>query len=474
MKIMQIFIKTLFVMVSLSILLTSCEKMVEDINENPNNLVQTDIEARLLLTGAQLANTIAQAAHNNRIGGMYSGQLIGFQSLYSNIYGYSLSTVESDQTWSRIYVGCIPNTRAIIDMVPDDKLMVGICKVMEAHAIGTAAALFGDVPYEEIINPDIPDPKFDSQLSVFTAANALLDDAIVDLNAATSRGLDEDIHFSGDADQWVAAAYTLKARYLLQMKNYSAAYTAAQSGISSYADNYNFWPRGTAGIEGDKNLFWDLLNGSREGDIGTGDSYLMQLLDPTHTNSRSNAKTDEDARFQYSAIIEEPSENNIGIAAEFEAMELVSFEENTLILAECAARTVDFNTGLAHLNTLRAWLNTGGRLNDAFSSEPYQYDAYVAADFANGGMENTDAINDTRALLREIIEERYVSGFGTHMPFNDVRRLRKDDSDLIVPFPLNPGGTQQPERMPYSEEEINANGNIDADPGLYVVTEVNH
>ncbi len=470
---MRIFIKTLFVMVSLSILLTSCEKMVEGINENPNNLVQADIEARLLLTGAQLANIVAQTAHMTRISGMYSGQLIGFQSLYSNIYGYALSTVESNQTWSRIYVGCIPNIRAIRDMVSDDDLMVGICKVMEAHAIGTAATIFGDVPYTEINNPDIPDPIFDSQVSVFTAAITLLNDAILDLGVADSRGLDEDIHFSGDADQWMAAAYTLKARYYLQMKNYSAAYTAAQSGISSYADNYSFWPRGSAGILGDKNLTWTLLQGSREGDLGTGNSYLMSILSDTSAFSRNNAKTDEDARFQYSEVIGSPSADNLGIAAEFEPMELVSFEENTLILAECAARTVDFNTGLGHLNDLRVWLNAGGRLNADFIGETYQYDPYVAADFANGGIENADGIDDTRALLREIIEERYVSGFGTYMPYNDVRRLGASDTDLIVPFPLNPGGTLQPQRMPYAEDEIDSNSNLDADPGLYEVTEVN-
>jgi len=257
------------------------------------------------------------------------------------------------------------------------------------------------------------------------------------------------------------------------MKNYPDAYTAAQSGISSFTGNLNFFPIGDPGIEGDKNLFWNLLNGSREGDIGTGNSYLMQLLDATSGVDRNNAKTNEYARFLYSTIIATPSSNNIGIAAEFEPMELVSFEENTLILAECAARNTNLAAGLVHLNDLRTWLNTGGRLNSAYTDSAYQYDPYVAADFANGGIENADGINDTRAFLREVIEERYVSGFGTFIPFNDVRRLRASDSDLIVPFPLNPGGTQQPERLPYSYDEINANENIAEDPGLYSVTEVN-
>ena len=84
---MKIFFKIFFLVAGLSIFLSSCEKIVEGINDNPNNLVQDDIEARLLLTGAELANTVANAGHLNRISGMYSGQLIGFQSLYSNIYG---------------------------------------------------------------------------------------------------------------------------------------------------------------------------------------------------------------------------------------------------------------------------------------------------------------------------------------------------------------------------------------------------
>ena len=53
------------------------------------------------------------------------------------------------------------------------------------------------------------------------------------------------------------------------------------------------------------------------------------------------------------------------------------------------------------------------------------YEAYEAADFAPGGMENADNIDADRALLREIIEERYISGFGTFIPFNDARQVAK-------------------------------------------------
>ena len=47
-----------------------------------------------------IANVQVQLGHLNRIGGMYTGQLIGYSSLYSNIYGLSLSTAESNGTWN--------------------------------------------------------------------------------------------------------------------------------------------------------------------------------------------------------------------------------------------------------------------------------------------------------------------------------------------------------------------------------------
>lgn len=470
---MKTYIKSFFLVFLLT--LVSCESLVDDLNDNPNEITPGDINPELFLTGAMLSNTLVQAGHLNRISGMWSGQLTGFTSLYSNIYGFAISTAESESTWSRLYVGNIANARYIRDVAAGDGLLVGIAKMLEAHSISTGASLFGDIPYSQAVDPTVEDPVFDGQSSVFISVLALIDSAIADLNAGGSRGMDEDIYFGGDATAWIAAANTLKARIHLQMKDYGSAYTAAQSGISSAGGDLNYTPRGDASVpEGDKNLFWEILEGSRAGDIGTGDSYLIQLLDASSGVYRGNAKTDETARLGYSRIDESSGSVNQGIIEQFEPHRLVTYAENQLILAECAARTQSLDAGLAHLNDYRTFLNGGGYLNANFSSEPYNYEAYDASDFASGGMENADGIDDTRALIREIVEERYVSGFGTYMPFNDARRLRKSDTDVAVPFPLNPGGSTHPERMPYSDEELNSNSNAPSeDPGIFTKTEVN-
>ena len=460
------------ILIASMLVLPSCE-IPTDLNDNPNEITLQDVDPNLFLNGAQLANIMVQNSHLNRISGMFSGQLVGYTSLYSNIYGYSLSTVESNDEWRGCYTGVLTNVRHIREAAPDDKLLVGMSKVLEAHAVGTLAILMGDVPYLEVVS-ETADPVFDSQLEVLAELTLLLDRAISDLGSASSRTEDYDIYYNGDKDKWLAAAYTLKARYALIQSNYSAALTAANMGISSSAGDMNYIPRGDAAVsQGDKNLFNAILSGSRTGDLGNNGSYLLELLNDTTSAYRGNAKTNETARHNYYKIDETSGEGNLGVIERFEPMPMVTYFENQLIKAEAAARTGA--DGLGHLNDYRAWLAGGGRLNATFSSDTtIQYDAYVSADFASGGMENSDGVSSETALLREIIEERYVSGFGTYMPFNDHRRLRGDsETDLIVPFPLNPGGSAHVERIPYAQDELTSNSNMTEDPGLYAKTKVN-
>ena len=467
--------KIIVPLTAIALLTTGCD-VDESINDNPNEITLADVEPRLFLNGAQLANVIVQVSHINRICGMYSGQLIGYTSLYSNIYGYALSQVETNGEWNSAYIGVITNARHIQTAAADDKLLVGISKVVEANAIGTLAILTGDVPYSEV-GGTVDDPKFDGQKAVLAALSALLDGAISDLSGATSRNESFDIYFNGDKDKWIAAAYTLKARYALVQKDYAGALAAAGNGISSSAGDMLYTPRGDAAISsGDKNLFYTILEGSRTGDLGNDGSFLLAILDTSNAKYRGNAKTNETARHGYYTIDESTGSGNKGVVSQYEPQPIATYSENQLIKAEASARS-GFAAGLSELNAYRVWLAGGGRLNAAFDvAADYKYDPYKSKDFESGGMENADGgLSKKDALLREIIEERYVSGFGSYMPFNDHRRLRgAGETALIPPFPLNTvGQTQHVERIQWAEVELSSNENAPADPGLYAKTEVN-
>ena len=461
---------------SLIFIAYSCEDIVDDINENPNDLTVSDVGENLFLTGGQLANIQLQCGHLNRVSGMYSGQLIGFGALYSNIYGYNFSTGESNDEWRALYGGVMTNMRHIIDN-SDSALLRGIAMIIQGHAFGTGASLWGDIPYSEAGNSEIEDPIFDSQISVYGSAIALLDEGITTLNGTTSEPVDEDIYFNGDKNKWIAAAYTLKARFYLHQKDYSNALSAAQNGISSADGDMKYTPGNS--VSGDTNLFWTILAGSRSGDLGNNsddgtESYLLQILDASNPLSRNHSKTDETARRAYYMIDAAGSGNN-GIIQEREPQNMVTFFENKLIMAEVAGRSGGVATGLTHLNEMREWLNSGGNLNSSFVGEAFEYSPFEVADFDAGGIENPDNISADNAFLREVIEERYISGFGMHMPYNDARRLRKSDNAIAVPFVMvDADNTRRAERMPYAQNELNSNSNApDEDPGIFSKTSVN-
>jgi len=455
---------------------SGCESLVDDLNDNPNQLTLDAVDPGLFLNGAELSNitihlgsTVSgQAGASSRIAAYYSGQLIGFEQVDLEWYQYSVTNTTFD--WDG-YQNVITPLREIRRRTPENPLYQGISRVIEAHLIGTYASLFGDIPYSEAVS-DIENPKFDDQIAIFDQLQSLLTEAIDNLGNSEGSVVIEDFLFDGNSSKWLESAWTLKARYYMHTKEYGQAYTAAQNGISSSANNMMFNPLDISGENSVKNKFFIVLNGGPN--TGTGSSYLMQLLDATSGVSRNNAKTDETARMGYYEIIPTSPESNFGIANELEPQPLITYRENQLILAEAGARTQGFATGLGHLNDLRTYFNTGGHLNANFSSMPYQYDAYVATDFDAGGMENMDNIDPERALLREIVEERYISGFTTFMPFDDTRRLKKEDADISVPFPLNlPTATQNVERFLYPEDETLSNNIAPDDLGLYAVTKVN-
>ena len=466
-------------------LVLSCDSSFEELNNNPNSITTDEvIPPTLLIKGTMLADIAINQSHLQRIAGMWTGQYRGEISLYLGIYNYDISSSESNSAWTYLYNGMLKQFSeinkyyAINGTDTEGQLIKGICKVLEANAVGTATSIWGDIPYSEAVNPAISDPVFDRQSSIYNALQTKLDEAIVLLsNPTTKNTLSEDIFFGGNKDKWKKTAYTLKARYYLDSRQYALAYAAALNGISDYAGTMKFTPPST-GLTGAENLLYRFMIGTRVGYLSVNNTFCRNLLD-TQTNfptiSRRNAKTNEQARRNHlnAGSITGTGTTTI-INGEFKPMDLVTYQENLLILAETGTRTVNFTEGLLQLNKVRTFLASADSFDKRVATDVKLYTAYVASDFANGGMENLDNINSTKALLREIIEERYVTGFGTFMPWNDARRLRKNEYDIAVKIPLNNTTvTLHPERFLISQDEINTNSNAPTGNSIFTPTQLN-
>ena len=465
----RIFLSIIFI-----VSVTACDDYI-DVNDNPNQLTEVP-SGTLLLKGTLLANAQVQQGHLARTSMYYTGGLIGLNLVQQTLYNYDYTPGDSDAVWGHVYNGILVQNKEIRRISPDLDLLQGIIDVNEALAVGTAASLFGDIPYSNAVpdNPGLnsPDPTLDAQADVYNSLQTLLDNGITKISNATTAVGNEDIYNNGNKTKWIEAANTLKARYYLQTKQYGQALTYVANGISSSSNTLSFKPIGE--VSNNSNLLFNFVNSSRAGDMTGDGAFYRDLLDPSNANSRNNAKTDETARRKYSYISGD-GEQAGGIDDATTPMKLVSYEENLLIWAESLLRTNDTQGAIDKLNELRAFLRSGNAFNLIDATDTFKYDDYVMADFENGGMENTDNIAVDRAVLREIIEERYVTGFSTYIPFNDARRLRASDSDVIVPFPLNNATTTvNPQRLLYPQDEINGNSNIPSPiPDLFTPTPVN-
>ncbi len=452
------------------ILTLGCDSLIEGINNNPN--VPTEAPSDNILTGAQVALIQVTEGDLARKSGMWAGYFKGEDRQYEGFYNYLSTAGDFSANWEDIYSNVVRNaivTQQTAESEGNIGVITGITNVLYAIGVGTSTSLWGKVPFAEAGDyVNFQTPVYEEQPEVYAGLQELLDQAILDLSAGTGTpGVGSDIFFNGNADSWIQVAYTLKARYFMQTRNYQNAYNAALQGISSPA---NTMLAQHQNIVGAQNLYFQFFTSNRADDLSASGTPIVNLLDPASTNYRGNTKTDEAARFSYLLITagNNAVPNTGGIFSAENSFPIVSYEENILTLAEAGARSESFTVGLGHLNEFRAYMATGGYIGNS----TLQYNAYNAADFNNGGIENQDGVTNDNALLREILEERYITFFGQIGGFNDVLRTLNEPI-VRVQVPANTG-SQFPQRFLYPQTEVDRNPNTpNPIPGMFEPTAVN-
>lgn len=468
-----------------TVLLFSCGELVDDLNQNPNN--PTSAPYQFALTATEVGNIILHTGEPTRKAGIFAGQYTGIERQHLGYSNYNLVSSDFNSHWNTVFSSIVRNALVTQDLAKEqgiEGITAGITQVLRAMALGTAGSLWGDIPFDQAGKLEFENPAFEDQITVYDKTQALLDEAISNLSTKTGRPIaNADIYFNGDPNAWIQVAYTLKARFYLQAKNYPAAYTAAQKGIgsdgSSKASNNLRSKHGTAVDNANLNYQFFAI-ASRRNDLVTSD-FFASLIDsnssrnPIPGNYRGNAKTNETARYDYllqtTSIGIQPNTKTNGIAQINGDAAMVTYAENLLILAEAGARS-DFATGLKHLNEFRAYMATGGYLAGPNLGN-LKYDAYVQDDFNPGGIENKNSeLTANEALLREILEERYITLFGQIEVFNDVRRTV---GEAKVRVPVTPNtGSELPQRFLYPQSEIDANSSTPLPiPVLFQPTQVN-
>lgn len=213
-------------------LFTSCENYL-DVNNVDDQTNKPDF-------GALAPNAMLAGALNN-----YTSHQVGTLSTYGNRLGYvwGLNTgfTSNDPAWTYTYDSnsypllfentflFADNFQDIIDkeaQFPHYEYHFGVAKIFKVMLMDYATALYGDVPYTEAFNSNIPSPKYDDDKLIVAdlfkqldLAREYFDKGDADDDVVALSGSD-DIVFKGGAAgivQWRKFINTIELKLLLRL-----------------------------------------------------------------------------------------------------------------------------------------------------------------------------------------------------------------------------------------------------------------
>ncbi len=401
------------------------------------------------------------------------GFVLGDLGTYTSVWMQQMAGV--DQQWSQYEDYGVTNTLfpgwqqmyaegGLIDirdlkaraLAEGKTTILGLTKLYEAMIFSSGADVWGDIPYTEAALEAYPNPHYDTQLSVHTACLALLDEAIAHLNVADpDEELFEDkwdMSFDGDLDKAIAAAHTLKARILLNWgkvtpANYALALAEAEQGISSTSGN---WMSPHADISDQQNIWYQFY--TLRGKYVRAGALLVDMLDnDADPRLEFYYGEDDDGGYSGSAHTDDDDDaswlNDDTWGEPAWDYDILSYEENQMIIAECQARAGLEAEAVATLNAALTAMEV--RWN-GFKTSPEQ---------TYGIIPKYDAALSGEALIEAIVTEKYKANFLNPQIWNDWKRTG-------YPNVISLNGKPVPRRFMYTDDEQNSNTNFPGTIGI--------
>lgn len=421
------------------------------ISDNPN--VPTVASRDMLLTGVMVGQTTTQTGALSRATTMWVQQFAGTDRQYISLDIYSITEDDFTTEFSSHYWGGgLVDIRQIQDAseAANDPVYLGVGQVWEALTIGTAASVWGDIPYSEAVTGGIDTPNLDPQEQVYAQVQAVLDDAIANLAVGTGGPGVSDLIYGGNPQAWSEAAHTLKARYYMhwaqaQLRGNPAAQTACggnclelardatMDGISTPANDFRMYAAPTPGQE---NIWHQFMFRERDSYMragatlvnllqARGDPRLEEWLAPVAgTNDFVGAPP---AGTPAASMLNPLTRGGAGFR-----QPVVTWGENILLRAEAEFLLGNPGPAQTALNTYRQGIGMG-----------------------------TVSPSGT-GLLEQIYEEMYLALFQNIEAWNMYKRSCYPNIDMPAQAQLS----HVPRRLYYGTGERNANPNIPA-PGTY-------
>ncbi|MCG8391155.1 MAG: SusD/RagB family nutrient-binding outer membrane lipoprotein [Cytophagales bacterium] len=437
---------------------SSCDDYL-DINDDPNRVTDVTLEALL-------GPTIESTARNYYNVAFVTSQV---SQQTGSVFGGGADAHEEfrlETSWTGIFLTALTNLNIIIEKaeVEESPHYAGVAKILQAVNLGLATDQWGDIPLTEAFKGDEQlTPKFDSQESVYNRIQTLLDEAITDLSSQNSlfSPSNDDLMYGGRLEQWIKAAYTLKARYYLHLTKRDGA-TAANSALDALANGFT-------SNDDDLQLVYNsiirnpwhltpaLANNTGNASISMGEQLINAMNGTSYPTFDPRLPIIAD---NGDATVYEGIENGSGnggnsdfsestwYSTETAPLLIITYAEMKLIEAE--ARLI-INPGTnegyeAYLAGIIAHMNKLG-------VDPGDRNDYISDPSVSVGSDNL--------AIEEIMKEKYIALFINPEAWTDLRRYDYDPNifrNFDLPAEHNPQlAGEFIRRVLYPNDEINRN-----------------
>lgn len=419
--------KLLSILILLSfVLLPSCDQWI-DPNLNVDPTAPLDASMDVILPTTQAGMAFVLGGDFDRQISLFTQQFIGTDRQHLGMYRYSIDESTFENAWVTMYTGPMVDLYKMIEKgrATNSPHYQGVAEVLLAYSAGMWTDILGDIPFSQCFKAEegILKPPYDTQESVYNQIQIMLDSAIIHLGSATStfKLTSSDFMYGGDKSLWIKAAWTLKARFHLHLKNYNAAIADLANGFTSNDEDlqFNFQSK-----ESESNPLYQFID--QRGDIAIGD-FIVDMMNTLDDPRRpAFIVPDTAGKFNKGAAIG-PFYSDINSPVPF-----ITYVEAKFIQAECLLGNGD---------------------------KPGAYTAYeeaIKASMAKFGVASADAdayftqpsvgVGAGNIALKNIIEQKYIAMFFQSEVWSDWRRTG---------FPaLTPTvGTQIPRRVTYPQNE---------------------
>ena len=462
--------KYLIIIISLSIaaFVAGCKSYTEGYDVNP--IAPVSAQSNRTFIGAQGAFDVFMEGFPSQDAAMWTQQATGTDRQFTGYYNYITTAQDFSNDWMLAYVGTLNNLRLVQSGASDEGQpnLAAAAKILEGIEMGTVTALWGDVPYSQAGQSQVTlTPKFDSQLDAYSEAQAVLDAGITELSANLAP-LSADIFSSqGNANIWLKAAHTAKARYYMHVARYNSYSAADLNNVISEANQGILATDGsedlmfvhTGGVwNGDMNLWNSFLLTDRSGYFGAKNNFAVPMMKAMSLDG----KTDDSGRLAhyFTSDGQDLNTSSGGAYSATAPYPIFRASETHLLLAEAYIRSGQTGNAITELNNARQYNNNVFGDN----SQPYV---------------ETDSAVSSANILQTILNEEYLSLMHQVEAFNFARRVNfqiqyTDSTGTVVSLtPVT--GSQFPQRFFYPTAEITANPNtpVQSTSDLFKPTTVN-